>query len=87
MVNKKNVASIDSDEEDSPFDDEILERLPIGFRSMVKKETNTIGELYKRAKFSKSVSHQAAQYMNYPLFKPISNLLLDTRESQEETHE
>ena len=81
MASKKIIATIDPDEEDTLFEEDLLERIPIGFRSMVKKETNTIGELYKRVKFSKSSLHQSGQYISYPSFKPISNLLLDSREN------
>ncbi|SEO91617.1 hypothetical protein SAMN05192574_11634 [Mucilaginibacter gossypiicola] len=79
MANKKIAASIVSNDEDTPFDEELLLKIPLGYRSMVKKETEFIGELYRRVKFSGSKLFQSNQYSNFPSHKPISNLLLDLR--------
>ena len=72
--NKKQ--SLEEPNIESPFLEEFLERLPMGLRFMVRTETESIGELYRRVKFSQSGLHQSKQYTNYAPFKPLSNILL-----------
>jgi len=74
---KKQQLGADNQGLDTPFQEELLANIPLGFRFMISKETNSIGELYKRVKFSKSKTHQSNQYTTYPCHKPISNIMIN----------
>lgn len=64
---------------ETPFDKNFLEQLPLAYRYMVKRETDSIGELYKNVKFSQSRKHRSLMMNNYLDFKPISNLVIDKK--------
>jgi len=64
-------------ETESPFEETYLEKLPLAYRFMVKRETYCIGELYHKVKFSQSKKHRSMMMNNYGDFKPVSNLCLD----------
>lgn len=61
---------------ETPFDKKFLEQLPLAYRYMVKRKTDSIGELYKNVKFSQSKKHRSLMMNNYLDFKPISNLVI-----------
>ena len=71
------------EELDTPFSEELLINIPIGYRFMVQTETNHIGELYKTVRFSSSNKHQSNQYTNIPSYKPLSNLILQSEDEEE----
>lgn len=62
---------------ESPFHKKDLEKLPLAFKYMTKRETDSIGELYKNVQFSKSKKHRSIMMNNYLDFKPISNLCME----------
>ena len=64
---------------DTPFDNLFLDKLPLAYKYMTKRETETIGELYNKVKFSQSKKHRSIMMNNYVDFKPISNLCLDKK--------
>jgi len=64
-------------ETECPFEETYLDKLPLAYRFMVKRETDSIGELYRKVKFSQSKKHRSIMMNNYRDFKPISNLCLD----------
>lgn len=64
---------------ESPFDESYLAKLPLAYQYMVKRETSSIGELYRKVKFSHSAQHRSAMVNNYSDFKPLSNLGLRKR--------
>lgn len=57
------------------FDDNILNKLPITYRYMIKERTENIGELYSKVEFSKSVKHRTKFYIVKDSYKPISNYI------------
>lgn len=61
---------------ESPFDEEFLEKLPLAYRFLKRFETEHIGELYQKVKFSKSIPHRSIMMNNYKDFKPLSNICL-----------
>lgn len=56
------------------FPEQILIQIPIFYRNMTCLETENVGELKVKARFSKSHVHFSNSYLNYPLHKPISYL-------------
>jgi hypothetical protein len=75
MANKKR-QSIKLNDFETPFLEDMLKKLPLGFRFMDRQETESIGELHLHRRFSKSVQHGANQYKNYPCYKSLSNALI-----------
>lgn len=64
---------------ETPFEESYLQKLPLAYRFLVKRETANIGELYNKVKFSKSIKHRSIMMNNYTDFKPLSNLFIDEK--------
>ncbi len=62
-----------------PFEKTYLEKLPLAYRFLHKRETENIGELYNKVKFSESVKHRSVMMNNYTDFKPLSNLCVNEK--------
>ena len=72
MVDKKKLFM--SNKKETPFNEKDLKKLPLAYRNLIRRETDTIGELYQEVKFSYSKRHRSIMFNNYSDFKPISNL-------------
>lgn len=69
MINNKSI-----------FNEEVLNEIPIFYRLMREKETNKIGELYLKTRFSKSKKHFSKNYKVVTSHKPISNFIIRMNE-------
>jgi hypothetical protein len=69
---------------DTLFSEQLLQKVSVNYRFMVKWETKDIDELYNTARFSQSHLHRSPEYITYGPCKPVSNVCLTT---QELTHE
>lgn len=74
---------MDHKELETVFSEEFLQKIPVMYRFMVKMTTAGVGELYNGARFSICRAHGSKEYINYPSYKPVSNVLLKEIEEQE----
>lgn len=56
------------------FANSTLEQVPVFYRFMTEFETGDLGELKVGARFSKCDAHSASAYLNFPSYKPVSNI-------------
>jgi hypothetical protein len=60
----------------SVFADDLLVRLPIGYRFMVQIAADSFGENYVGKRFSASAQHQSRNYRCVAPNKPVSSLVV-----------
>lgn len=66
-----------NEKENSVFDELVLERVPIYLQHLTKINENQTDEFYAGFGFSESTRHQSACYINTPLYKPVSTVLME----------
>jgi hypothetical protein len=57
-----------------------LKHLPLAFRFLIKRETDTIGEMYSYVRFSTSKKLGTCSLNNYTDFTPISGIFISEEE-------
>lgn len=55
---------------------ELVDKLPLNYRYMVKMEESNFEENYSKYRFSKSTRHFSGEYINGGSYKPLSDIIV-----------
>ena len=55
---------------------ELVDRLPLNYRYMVKMEESNFEENYSKFRFSRSIRHFSGEYINGGCYKPLSDIVV-----------
>jgi hypothetical protein len=56
----------------------LVDKLPVNYRFMVKMEASNFEENYDKYRFSQSVRHFAGEYINAGSYKPLSDIIVQS---------